>query len=147
AGIIFAPLKVYSLYSSWLLPKFILSILFPLTVYLLYFRRATQDFALNLSWLIFLIGSFYAYFLAESGPRFDAGNFGWGAQIALFILFVWSVKFLIRQEIATRGECVGATKRSKRCVTCIMAFGLHLVSGFGWYVVYLSTLNVRYTWW
>jgi hypothetical protein len=147
ARIIFAPLGVYSFYSSWLLPKFIASILFPLAVYALYAKRATQDFALNLSWLIFLIGSFYAYFLAESGPRFASGNFLWSAQVALFILFVSSVVFLMRQEIWARGERVAALKLSTRCVICIIVFGLHFVSGLGWYVVYLGTLNVQPPWW
>jgi hypothetical protein len=147
ARIIFAPLGVYSFYSSWLLPKFIASILFPLAVYALYAKRATQDFALNLSWLIFLIGSFYAYFLAESGPRFASGNFLWGAQVALFILFVSSVVFLMRQEIRARGERVAALKLSTRCVICIIVFGLHFVSGLGWYVVYLGTLNIQPPWW
>jgi hypothetical protein len=57
-GIIFAPFAVFGHYSKYLLPKFILSAAFPLSVFALHFRKARSDSRLNFAWLCFLIGSF-----------------------------------------------------------------------------------------
>ncbi len=113
--------------------KFVLSILFPLCVYSLYFRKATDDTYLSLAWPIFLVGACYTYFLAEDGAaRFD-GNFWWSAQVALLILFVFSTAFLVRQEV-----------RSKRFFICAAVFGLHLISGIVWYDTQIGLLSAWY---
>ena len=94
-GILFAPFTVMSYYSGLLLPKFFLSILFPLLVTIVYRKQARQDIRMVLAWLIFIFGSFYTYFLAEGGQRFYDGNFTWSGEIGLFVLFVVSTLFFL----------------------------------------------------
>ena len=127
--IIWAPLAAISAHSSWLLVKYLLSILFPAAVYLAFFSRARRDFALNLSWLIFLLGSFYTYFLAESGERFYHGNLGWGTLECLFILFVFSVIFLLKN----RADIRQTPKMRFAYRTCWVLFFLHICNGILWY--------------
>jgi len=95
--VIFAPFAVYRLYSDWLFPKFTLSILFPLGILLLYHREACRKVSIQLAWLIFLVGAFYSYFMAEQGKNLGAGNFTWNAQIGLFILFVVTTLFFVQR--------------------------------------------------
>ncbi len=95
AGIAFMPFAVMDVYSKHLLSKFILSILFPVFVTLLYIKKSVFDVRMILGWLIFLIGAFYTYFLAETGSRFYDGNFGWSGEITLVILFALSTLFYL----------------------------------------------------
>ena len=131
-GIVFAPLEVYRILSpDSLLPKFLFSILLPLTVYLLYFGKAKQHLPLNLAWLTFLFSGFDAYFLAEDGPEKSFGNLLWSGQITLFILFAVSVAFFIREEFTVQNT--GPWKRYARMATCLVVLALHLVSGMAYY--------------
>jgi hypothetical protein len=98
AEVLFSPFTVYSFYSSMLIPKFVLSILFPLSVLILYRRAVARDVSLVFSWIVFICASLETYLLAESGNRMLHGNFAWSGQIALFILFVTSALFLIEQN-------------------------------------------------
>jgi len=139
SSIVFAPLAVYHLYSGALLPKFILSILFPTAVYVLYFRRARQDMPLNLCWLAFGFGAFYSYFLAESGQRMTNANFFWSGQITLFILFVVSTVFLLRSLDGFAGVWSAVRRPEPRVMLATTAFGLHLLCGVLYYVIYLLT--------
>lgn len=95
AGIAFIPFGVVKVYSNYLLPKLVASILFPLFVSVLYIRRAVLDIRMMLGWLIFLFGAFLTYFFAETGQRFYDGNFGWSGEIALVILFITSTLFYL----------------------------------------------------
>jgi hypothetical protein len=94
-GIAFIPLGVMGVYSRYLLPKFVVSILFPLSVSILYIKRALLDVRMMLSWLIFLFGALFTYFFAETGQRFYDGNFGWSGEIALVVLFITSTLFYV----------------------------------------------------
>lgn len=134
--ILFAPFAYFAHYSVYLFPKFLLSIAFPLCVYGLYFREAAQNLPVNFSWLTFLIGAFYSYFLVES-TRMYTGNFVWSGQISLFVLFVTSTLFFIQQnkaEIFT----FPIHKYTWRCLVCSVIFGLHLISGILWYIFHLK---------
>ncbi len=126
--ILFAPFNVMNHYSSWLLPKFILSVLFPLAVTLIYFQEAKKDEALKLAWLIFLFGAFYTYFLAESGQRMYHGNFLWSGQITLFILFVISTRFFI-SRIMDMNQSI---EINCRIIFISITYFLHLLFGFVW---------------
>ncbi|MBC7815154.1 MAG: hypothetical protein H7175_28610 [Burkholderiales bacterium] len=69
--IVFRPFGWHGLQGDGLLPKFLLSIAFPLAVYALYFRQARHGLWFNLSWLAFAISVFYAYFIGDlRGGRF-----------------------------------------------------------------------------
>ncbi|MFC2146243.1 hypothetical protein ACFLRT_02670 [Acidobacteriota bacterium] len=132
ANIVFAPFAVISAKSSQLFPKFILSILFPLSVYILYFKYSKKNLYLNLAWLSFLVGTFYAYFLAEAGGtgRISlAGNFFWCAQITSFILFVVSLRFFLKTGSKIKILKV-KEKSNGRFTFCAVIFSLHLISSF-----------------
>jgi hypothetical protein len=143
-GIVFAPLAVYARDSGMLLPKFFLSILFPLTVYAMYYKDASKDTSLNLAWLNFIFGAFYTYMLAETGLRFQDGNFKWSGQVTLFILFLISVVFFLRQN---SGWLSGRVFRKSGYALSIGAitFGLHLASGVLFY--YLQLTQPANSWW
>ena len=128
SSIQFNPLGVMSGYSGYLLPKFFLSILFPLVVLIFNFRRVVRDNTLMLAWVGYLASVPQMYLLAESGSRFAQGNFLWGAQIMSLILFVASARFLWREELAP-GKF---PKREKTVVLIIYA--AHFLAGIAYYV-------------
>lgn len=139
SSIVFAPFAVFLSFTSAnsLLPKLILSVLFPLGVYLLYFRAARRALYLNLCWVVFLVSLGFNYLLAESGDRPYHANFAWGAQAALFILFVASARFWILQLREPRQPGLGRYQ-SGRAFLLAGILGLHLVSGLLWYYTQLT---------
>lgn len=96
SSIIFAPFDYYVTLNhvpfGWLLLDLAASALFPLLVYVLYWRDTRYETALNLSWLVFLITLAQAYFFNEK-PDGSHGNLTWGTQIGLFILFAVSLEY------------------------------------------------------
>lgn len=127
-GIEFAPFRVMLLFTppGWLFPKFLLSIAFPIVVYMLHFQNARRSTLLNLAWLSFVFGAFYTYFLAEGGNGWRAGNFLWSGQVTLFILMVASALFWLEQ-MAIAGETAPLGQR--RNLLCAAIFLLHVISG------------------
>jgi hypothetical protein len=95
--IMFLPFVVVLKFSRpvMIFPYFVLSVLFPLSTYLLFYDDARKDRIMNLSWVVFLVSIFYYYFLGESGSRLYDANFFWGAQISLLLVFIFSVRMLI----------------------------------------------------
>ncbi|SNB46658.1 hypothetical protein [Geobacter sp. DSM 9736] len=128
--IVLAPFAVMSVYSSWLLPKFILSLLFPLAVLLLHLKEAVSDRRLLLAWLAFAFGGGFTYLLAESGPRMYQGNFVWSGQITLFVLFICSALFLLRHY----GGSAREQERRWRLLVCQALLLLHAASGIIFYI-------------
>jgi hypothetical protein len=139
-GIAFGLLHVIGLWeqmfgiSRYELPlQVVLSILFPLVVYVLHLRQAILDPYLNLSWLAFLGGSFVLLGFYETGLRASDGNFGWTAYIALFILMFASVRFIIDQY-----RHVGIVELREHIpwplVLVAFVFGLHVLSGIRYIV-------------
>ncbi len=98
SSVSFAPLQVMSYYSKLLLPKFLLSVAFPLLVTLLTWKTALDDKRMQLGWLIFFAGAVFTYLFAESGSRDISANFLWSGEISLFILFVCCVIFLAENK-------------------------------------------------
>jgi hypothetical protein len=96
-GILFLPFVVMSIYSRFLLPKLILSILFPLVVLFFYYKNTLSDARMQLAWLIFVFGIIYTYLFAESGYRMGHGNFGWSGEIASFVLFMTATVFYMEK--------------------------------------------------
>jgi hypothetical protein len=124
-SIIWAPLLVMKTLSpSWLAPKFLLSILFPGAVLLLYLRESREDLHLVLAWMTFACGAAYSYLLAESAPRTFQGNFVWSGEISLFILFVVSAHFFLDRAFL-KGRLVPSPKN----VILMLIFLIHTLSG------------------
>lgn len=74
----------------------VLSMLFPLAVLAGYWQDARRDSVLGLCWLAFAAGLAQMYLLVETGSRAAHGNFLWGGQTTLFVLFVYSAVFYMR---------------------------------------------------
>lgn len=127
-AVLFAPFEVMRAYSGFLLPKFLLSILFPLLVTIIYYKDAIKDQKMKLAWLIFFFGAIYTYFFAEGGSRFEHGNFGWSGEIALFVLFVMTTIFFFKRS-ASQGQVSRTDK-------LLLAFGFspHIIAGIVYYV-------------
>ena len=123
-SIIFAPLKVLSFHSDRLLVKLLLSIVFPVAVYALYWRGARRDTSLNFGFMLFVAGASLGYLFAEK-VHWTAGNFLWSGDISLFILFVFSVLFYLRQALSTPWK--GWT--GARHIIAIIILFLHVRSG------------------
>jgi hypothetical protein len=140
SGIAFAPLASVRLFEDSIRKlgiKFVLSLAFPLAVYVLYLRQARRDLPLNLGWLLFLAGAAQMYLLIEQGDRAEHGNFWWSAQIGLFVLFVVSALFWLRHF---------RDQPRWRGWVCLAVFALHLISGLILYTVQLQA-NSTITWW
>ncbi|MEI7988259.1 MAG: hypothetical protein WCI88_04405 [Chloroflexota bacterium] len=140
SGISLMPFQIYLLKDTFqsIGLKFILSILFPLSVYLIYYRKAKKDISFNFAWLSFIIGAFYSYCLVEQGSRFKHNNFAWSGQTTLFILFVAATIFLTKQ--------IGDRRVVRKYDYALIAiFGLHVISGVIWY--WLHLLNPLNAWW
>jgi hypothetical protein len=133
--IIFLPLVVERYFSNYLPWKFLLSILFPLTVLLLTARQVVRDRSLQLAWLSFVFGALQLYLLAESGDRLYDANFRWSAQITLLILIVACVRF-VTVRLAAENK-LGLWKK----LIVYGAYGLQLAGGVVYYIYCLISIH------
>jgi len=139
-GVRIAPFKVMAYFQSlyvpnseipfWLLVKFLLSLVFPLTVAIAYFPQARRDPRFVLAWLQCAFGLIFVYFVAED-PIFGAGNFTWSGQIALSILFVVSLLILVERTLDGAASRWRITIATPAAAICYAAFLLHVIAGFG----------------
>ncbi len=133
SGIAFAPLAVMrALSPEGLGAKFLLSVLFPVSVVAAFPGEARRDPTLGFAWLCFAVGAFVAYGFSETGPRALDGNFLWSGQITLFVLFVVSLRFALermRDETDSQGG-IGA-----RVPLVVGVYGLHVAAGLLWLAV------------
>ena len=111
-SIAFQPLGAVRSWSEHVLWKGWLSIVFPLIVTLLFPKSVWQSIRLKLAWLVFFISASQFYLLSEEG-REGNGNFTWGAQIALFILFISCLELILgRLKSAAEACALGETEKS-----------------------------------
>ena len=129
AKVIVAPLLAYSIRSHALLPRFLLSILFPLGVLIWYWKKVIHDRWYIVGFLLFFFGVFESYMLAESGVRLYDGNFFFSAQIGSLLWFIVSMKIVI-DDFFSKPRGLGWTSAT-RVLTGL--FGLHIISGIVWY--------------
>lgn len=129
---------------TWRIPlQFLLSLVFPLAVFALYFNQARRHLYLKLCWVIFAVAAAMAYSLYESGPRISHGNFIWGSYNAIFLLMFASLQFVLEQhsrEIQLgcgRWKIFGA-RVSRNVALALLLFGLHVVSGIAYYYRYVT---------
>jgi len=141
-AIVFAPLATFRYWSGMLLPKFFLSVLFPMAVTILYFRQVRSDTRFVLAWAAFLAGSALAYLLAEDGIRFTHMNFIWGAQVGLFILFVYSLYFFIEQVVNRVGQTGASIVKSVVDFKIWLPAGIYLLHVFFGAIWYLDHLHM-----
>jgi hypothetical protein len=128
--VILAPFVVYNSISRHIFPKFVLSILFPLSVLIVYWKEATKDRYFLLGLLVFIAGAAQSYLLAEDGPRMYFGNFLWSGQLGLFLWFIVAIRFILQKHFADAPRVHWSTS----LVIVSIVFILHVVSGVAWYV-------------
>ncbi len=128
SAIVWMPFAAAGSMSAYLPQKFLLSILFPLAVLLVSFRTVRRDPEMTLAWLSFAAGAAQYYLLAESGSRLQHGNFLWGAQISLFVLFAVCTRFLLKQNFGWKGWLRPAY------LAQLAVYLLHLGAGIAYYV-------------
>jgi hypothetical protein len=116
-----APFAVWSLYSPNPLASLLLSAAFPLSVLWFYRDQVRGNEALVLAWLTFGVAVATAVLFAETGERFSHGNFGWGASMAIYMLFLMSADIVCRRRFSARSWPV------------IAILLLHLASGVYFY--------------
>lgn len=128
-SVMWAPLYVVGLYVPTdffsLATRLLASLLFPLTVTLVFWPTALRDRRMWLAWATFASGATYGYLLAEGGGKADAGDFLWSGQLGAFLLFAVSAVFVVRacaSQRWSRGLVV-------RLVPVCLVLGWHLVSG------------------
>jgi len=147
-GMEFSPLLVFDLWAYHYDPlanqnlalKLVLSIAFPLVVYIAYWAQARRDLTLNFAWIGFIIGVLYAYLFVDSGDRV-AGNLSWNAQIGLMVLYIVAGIFWWRTH--------RQHPNTARFWAVAIVFGLHVVSGILWIVAHMTTtyLDLIYKVW
>lgn len=96
-GIMFNP-TIVSHFSGYLPWKFLLSILFPLVATGLLFRKIIKDPYVSMAWIGFAAGAGMFYLFTESGNEKYSGNFSWGAEVMLFLLFAGIVRFCLKDS-------------------------------------------------
>ncbi len=111
----------------------ILSVLFPLIVFLAHVRDFYRDRLYSFSLLVWLMGFSEVFLFTETGTRGGDSNFMWGYSIALFVLFLVSmVKLVFDYKKKTDKKALDVI------YLCVATFTLvwHAVSGI-WYFVLL----------
>ena len=130
---------------EWRLPiQLVLSLVFPIGVYALFFAEARRNRYLNFSWIVLGIGAAMAYFLYEAGPRWDHGNFIWGSYVAAYVLMFASLWFLIEQFVREKKDTLrenqySTLRVSLRIKLSMLLFALHVISGIV-YSLWFQTL-------
>jgi hypothetical protein len=129
ARIVFAPLELFlgwwHMSAADIIPQMLLSAAFPAVVYLAYFPQARRNLTLNLAWLTFLIGYSYGLLLVET-PNTPSANMLWSGKIGLFVLFVITLAFFVRQNkgVLLDGEKI---RFDPRFLVCGAVYMLHLL--------------------
>lgn len=143
-GVEFAPFAYFRIYYvSGLMPKFFLSIAFPLMTSLLFWRSAVRSLPFNLAWLVFAAGTAQTYLLSEQGGRAGHGNFLWSGQIAVFILMVAAMLFLLD----TLRKVPLSAFTMFRLSLCLLVFGSHLAGGLVWLYIHVMPDAYPMRWW
>lgn len=124
--------SVWYQYTDSIIISVLKSSLFPLYVVLLnVLSKKRMSVELKLSAVNFIFGACVFFFLAETGERANAGNFGWTYLMSLFVFFVFSMRDFFESKFV-----------SVRCYTIgILFFLLHLLSG----LYYFCKLTLGYS--
>ena len=114
AKTVIAPFFVWSRYSPHIPLSLLLSIAFPLTILLFFYKKL--DLYLKLGWMSFLVSLSFAIVFAEQ-PNWGAGNYFWGAIAANYVLFLFSLNLLLKQSSGLKSN------------VAYVIFGAHFLSG------------------
>jgi hypothetical protein len=97
AGFRIDPFFVWSNWSYFIPSSILVSIAFPLSVTILFWKEVKSLLDFQFSWLMLLFGIILYALLAENGPFWIqvSNNFGWQLYVADFLLFLVSLRFLL----------------------------------------------------
>jgi hypothetical protein len=84
-----------------------------------------------IAWLTFFFSAVQLYLLAEDGGRIVDGNFRWGAQVALLVLFVTSVRSVIQEELKVE---LPWRQRLRSRWPVYASYLLHVAGGIAYYI-------------
>jgi hypothetical protein len=126
--ILLRPFEVENAFSSNLLAKLLLSIAFPLIVTVFSFRQVIEKPDYQLAWLSFIIGAAQMYLLAEGADRLYHGNFRWGAQVTLFLVFAVVVRNM------TWWKTIKGIFENRRSVVFNFTYFAHIIAGIVYYI-------------
>lgn len=128
----------------WRVPiQFLLSLVFPMAVFALYFKQARRHLYLIMCWVIFAVSAAISYSLYEEGPRITHGNFVWTGYAGSFLLMFASLLFLLEQYAREWSLGLGrftlfGTRFSRRATLALLLFGLHVISGIAYYYRFIT---------
>ncbi len=118
-------LGVWSHYTPNVFISLLLLIAFPISVLIFYFKKVIKNDFLVLSWLVFLIALLQYSIFAEAYPHHYHGNFGWGRQIILPMVFTFSVVEFMKLIKEPHRNKWGRYKK----YFVSLCFSLHVISG------------------
>lgn len=122
SSIILAPFAVWKVFSPNIPASLLLSVAFPLSFAVLYFREVKNEASLALAWAVWAVATLQYVLLAETGEAFNYANWIWASNFAMYIVFLVSAKLLISE------------RRSPRFYLVAIIFCLHVASGIYHYV-------------
>jgi len=125
---------VWKLYSKHIFFSILLGTAFPLSILAIRFRFLLRNDFLLLSWLFWGITFLQFSFIAEK-KHFGAGNFSWGYNIALWLLFIFSSAEFFSWLKKENRETI--YYKSKVIIVSLL-FSLHLTSGIAYLAKQLS---------
>jgi hypothetical protein len=98
--IVVAPFAVWSRTSPFIPLSILLAVAFPTAVTLLDRSRSVRLEGLALAWAFLGVALFIRLVFAETGEAMMHGNFGWPYQIALSVLFAFSMRSYYHQAVS-----------------------------------------------
>ncbi len=119
ATLVFAPLEVWSIWTppAYVPAAVLAGLAFPVVTAALFPRRALADRRFLICWAVMALAVAQFALLAENGPRFEAGNWGWAMMPAAYVLFLESSRL------------AGARPAGARAWLAFFVLGLHAASG------------------
>jgi hypothetical protein len=133
--IVIRPFEVWSLHSRNIPVSIVASILFPLTYFTLFFRKAWRDLLLRYAALLFLLSLTIMALVSETGTRQRHGNFFWQAYVCNYLLFV-SVALRLLQQLSVNA------RPDTRSLVLLVVLGLHAISGVAYIVKVFLTSSI-----
>ena len=132
--VVVAPFAVWSRTSPFIPLSLLLAVAFPAAVTWLDWKKGVRLEGLALAWAFVGVALCIRSLFAEAGPAMMHGNFGWPYQIALSVLFAFSVRSYYRHAVA-------AEKGAGFGIATALLFA-HVVSGC--YYLYQVLVLGRY---
>lgn len=128
--VVFDFLGVASLRSSNVFISLLLLSLFPFLL-IVFFPKVLNSYMVLATCATYIIACLQFIFLAESGPRYNAGNFGWGRQILIsFVFCVCLAEFLKLCRMS-----LNKIEKAKVTILAVI-YIVHIISG----VIYFNQL-------